>query len=239
MQVIPAIDLRKGRVVRLVHGDVKKETIYHADASVVARDFVSQGATRLHVIDLDGAFCGSPQNMKSIEKIALLGNISLQVGGGIRDLATAEVLLSLGVDKVILGTVAVQDTDLLIKFIEKFGSSKIIIAIDARQGKVAVQGWVESSNREALDFAREVEALGIKEIIYTDILRDGTLVGPNLEALKRIAEGTNLSIIASGGISSLEDILKLKEISSLGITGVITGQALYMGKFTVTQAVLL
>ncbi len=239
LQIIPAIDLRKGKVVRLVHGDVKKETIYYNNPEEVAKDFARQGASRLHVVDLEGAFRGSVQNMESIKKIASEINFPLQVGGGIRDLKTAENLFSLGVNKVILGTIAVQNPSLVKKFVENFGEDKVIVGIDARKGKVAVKGWVESSERNALDLAQEMESFGVKEIIYTDILKDGTLEGPNLKELENMAINTNLSIIASGGVSSLEDIKDLQKLVTTGITGVITGQALYTGRFTLYQAISL
>ncbi len=237
MVIIPAIDLRQGRVVRLLQGEAEKETVYHSDPAAVASDFARQGASRLHVVDLDGAFGGSQKNLESIKRIAKGVDFPLQVGGGVRDLATAETLFSLGVSKVILGTVAVGEPALVKEFLKRFGPARVSVAVDAREGRVAIKGWVESSQRDALEFAMEMEGLGVEEIIYTDIGRDGMLKGPNVEALKRMAGQTTMAVIASGGVSSLEDIRVLSRLAPLGVTGIITGQALYRGKFSVSEAV--
>ncbi len=237
MQIIPAVDLRQGKVVRLVRGDLKEERVYSLDPAQTARDFAAAGASRLHVVDLEGAFQGSSKNLDSIKSIAAAAaGMEVQVGGGIRTLEAARSLLGAGVKRVILGTAAVEEPGLVGDFLEEFGPDRVLVAVDARDGQVAVKGWVESLGRDALEFALLMQELGVRQIVYTDILRDGTLTGPNLEALENMARMTRLSVIASGGISSLEDILALKALAPPGVAGVIVGQALYAGKFSLSQA---
>ncbi len=223
-------------MVRLVRGELTKEQVYHDNPAEIARGFAAAGAVRLHVVDLEGAFQGSQKNLKSIQEITAAVNLEVQVGGGVRNLTVAGNLFDAGVKRVILGTAVVEEPALAAKFLEEFGPERVIIAVDARDGFVAVKGWVESSGWDALEFARKMQALGALEIVYTDISRDGTLAGPNLPALQRMAEYTELSVIASGGISSLEDIQAVQALGPLGVTGVIIGQALYTGKFTLEEA---
>ncbi len=235
MEVIPAIDLRKGKCVRLYQGRADRETVYFEDPLEVALMWEKKGARRLHMVDLDGAFKGVPQNQKIIKKIASNLNIPVQVGGGIRDEDTVKGLLDLGISRVIIGTVAVSNPSLVKTLVDKFGDS-IMVGVDAQEGWVAVKGWVESSTIKALDLVKGMEKAGVKEVVYTDISRDGTLEGPNLEATKDIAENTTISIIASGGVSSLADIRGARELEASGISGIIVGQALYKGKFTLEEA---
>lgn len=235
MLIIPAVDIRDGRCVRLVHGEVDKETVYFADPVEAALRWQRQGASRLHVVDLDGAFAGALKNAPVIERIVRAVHIPVQVGGGIRDMDAAADLFARGVERVILGTVAVTDPRVVARLCEHY-PGRVMVGIDARNGVVAIRGWVEEAGRQAVDLAREMAGLGVTEIIYTDIYRDGTLRGPNLAALREMAEAVPADIIASGGVSSLEDIRNLLELEPLGVTGVIVGQALYTGHLDLAGA---
>ncbi len=236
MEIIPAIDLRGGKVVRLVHGEMKRETVYYHDPAAVALDFFRQGASRLHLIDLEGAFQGSLQNEKAIRSIISAVDMTIEVGGGIRSLETAARLFDAGVDKVILGTVAAKDPALTAAFVAKFGANRVIAAIDAREGVVAAKGWVEATAQKAEDLALAMEHIGIEELIVTDILKDGTLEGPNISLMQTLLGKIHISLIASGGVSSLEDIKALNRLPWPGLAGVIVGQALYTGRFSLPQA---
>ncbi|NLJ56648.1 MAG: 1-(5-phosphoribosyl)-5-[(5-phosphoribosylamino)methylideneamino]imidazole-4-carboxamide isomerase [Firmicutes bacterium] len=235
MLVIPAIDLHGGKCVRLLQGKREKETVYSSNPVEVALKWQSAGAKRLHIIDLDGAFAGRPVNSAIIEKIASQIKIPLQLGGGIRDHQTIQNALELGVSKVILGTAAVEKPELVKEMAALYGE-KILVGIDARDGFVAVKGWVEASSKKALDFALKMQAYGVQEIIYTDISRDGTLAGPNLKALKEMAVALKIPVIAAGGVSSLDDLRLLKDLAPFGVRSVITGQALYAGRFSLEEA---
>lgn len=237
MQLIPAIDLRGGKCVRLFKGEREKETVYSTNPVEVALKWQSEGAARLHLVDLDGAFEGRPVNSAVISAIASVLHIPLQLGGGIRDAENVGRALELGVSKVILGTAAVEKPKMVKKLVDCY-QDRIIVGIDARDGIVAVKGWVEDSQRKAVDFALEMQDLGVREIIYTDISRDGTLEGPNYHAMEEMAKALGIQLIASGGVSSLEDLRLLKGLEHLGITGVIVGQALYSGKFTLKEALM-
>ena len=235
MEVIPAIDLKGGKCVRLFQGKADRETVYYENPLEVALMWEQKGARRLHMVDLDGAFQGSPQNKAVIKEIASALQIPIQMGGGIRKEETVEELLSLGISRVIIGTAAVDNPGLVERLVETYGE-KIMVGVDAQDGLVAVKGWVEASTLKALDLVKQMEQLGIKEVVYTDISRDGTLQGPNFDSTREIAENTGLKIIASGGVSSLEDIKKAKELEGVGISGIIVGQALYTEKFTLEEA---
>jgi phosphoribosylformimino-5-aminoimidazole carboxamide ribotide isomerase len=237
MQLIPAIDLRGGKCVRLFKGEREKETVYSTNPVEVALKWQSEGAARLHLVDLDGAFEGRPVNSAVISAIASVLHIPLQLGGGIRDAENVGRALELGVSKVILGTAAVEKPKMVKELVDRY-QDRIIVGIDARDGIVAVKGWVEDSQRKAVDFALEMQDLGVREIIYTDISRDGTLEGPNYHAMEEMAKALGIQLIASGGVSSLEDLRLLKGLEHLGITGVIVGQALYSGKFTLKEALM-
>ncbi|MGI6328414.1 MAG: 1-(5-phosphoribosyl)-5-[(5-phosphoribosylamino)methylideneamino]imidazole-4-carboxamide isomerase [Dethiobacteria bacterium] len=237
MQLIPAIDLRGGKCVRLFKGEREKETVYSTNPVEVALKWQSEGAARLHLVDLDGAFEGRPVNSAVISAIASVLHIPLQLGGGIRDAENVGRALELGVSKVILGTAAVEKPKMVKKLVDCY-QDRIIVGIDARDGIVAVKGWIEDSQRKAVDFALEMQDLGVREIIYTDISRDGTLEGPNYHAMEEMAKALGIQLIASGGVSSLEDLRLLKGLEHLGITGVIVGQALYSGKFTLKEALM-
>ncbi|MBU0567872.1 1-(5-phosphoribosyl)-5-[(5-phosphoribosylamino)methylideneamino]imidazole-4-carboxamide isomerase [bacterium] len=237
MLVIPAIDLKEGKVVRLFKGEFDKETIYSENPVDVAKGWVSQGASLIHLVDLDGARLGRPQNLEAIKNIVRNVDVSFELGGGIRNIETIREILGLGIDRVILGSAALYDQDLIEKALEEFSDEKIIVGIDAKDGMVATKGWIEVSEEKAVDLALRVQSLGIKEVIYTDISRDGTLVGPNFKSTKELAEKTTLKIIASGGVSNLDDIERLKSMQDIGIKGVITGKALYDKRLSLREAI--
>ena len=232
--IIPAVDIKGGRCVRLYMGDKEKETVY-GDPLEMARKWQDLGARRLHVVDLDGAFQGRPVNLGVIEEICAALTVPVEVGGGIRSLDTVEALLEVGVEWVILGTVLVEDRAMAREAARRF-EGRVIAGIDARRGRVAVRGWEEGTTLDALELARWCQDQGFAAIIYTDISRDGTLAGPNLEETARIARGVSIPVIASGGISSLEDILEVAGLESLGVEGVIVGKALYNGRVDLKKA---
>jgi phosphoribosylformimino-5-aminoimidazole carboxamide ribotide isomerase len=236
MEILPAIDLLDGRCVRLYQGDYQQSQIYHENPVEVARQWADQGATRLHLVDLDGAKVGKPVNLAAIEAIIRAVDIPVQVGGGLRDRASVIKLLEIGVGRVILGTVAVEQPELVGNLCQEF-PQQIVVGIDARNGKVATRGWLETSTVEATDLAQQMEKLGAAAIIYTDIHRDGTLVGPNLEALREIAAPLEIPVIASGGVSALRDLLSLLSLEPLGVKGVIVGKALYTGDVDLKEAI--
>ncbi len=234
MIVLPAIDLKEGEVVRLKQGDFAKKTVYSKNPLKIAEEFSAQGAEWLHLVDLDGACAGESRNLKVIKKIAENTDLKIQTGGGIRSRADLLKILDLGVERVIIGTLALKNPTLIGEFIKEFGAESILISIDARGGKVAASGWKEESSKDMLDFAKEIEAVGVKYILYTDIARDGMLAGPDFEGLKKLKKETDLNIIASGGISSAEELVKLDE---LGFYGAITGQAIYQEKINLEKLI--
>ena len=238
MIVIPAIDLKEGKCVRLEQGLMEKDTVFNDDPGAQARAWQDQGAELLHIVDLDGAFAGEPKNRSAIESIIKAITIPAQLGGGIRDIATIEAYLSLGLSRVIIGTAAQRNPELVREACAKF-PGRIVVGIDARDGMVAVQGWAEVTDITAVELARKFEDCGVTAIIYTDISRDGMLQGPNLEATRALAESVSIPIIASGGVSSLKDIENLMEIESAGVTGVITGKAVYTGAIRLNEAIAL
>jgi len=234
--IIPAIDLRRGCCVRLWQGDPNQETIYSEDPVQVALHWEKLGAKFLHVVDLDGAFSGKTANGEAVDRIASELTIPFQLGGGMRNREAVEEALKLGATKVIVGTMAVENPDLLQELVSDHGE-RIVVGIDARHGKVAVSGWARDTVVDAKELVRHLENIGVQEVVYTDINRDGTLQGPNLEAIKILSNSTNISIIASGGISRLEDIEELKRIKDeCRIKGAIIGKALYTGRITLPEA---
>ncbi|MDT8440222.1 MAG: 1-(5-phosphoribosyl)-5-[(5-phosphoribosylamino)methylideneamino]imidazole-4-carboxamide isomerase [Desulfuromonadales bacterium] len=238
MIVIPAIDLKEGKCVRLEQGLMEKDTVYSDDPAAMARHWQEQGGELLHLVDLDGAFAGVPKNRAAIEAIVAAVDIPTELGGGIRDLATIEAYLALGIDRVILGTVAKEQPALVAEACQKF-PGQIVVGIDAKNGLVAVRGWAEVTEKRAIDLAREMEDCGVAAIIYTDIARDGMLQGPNIEATRALAEAIRIPVIASGGVSSLDDIRSLLAVADAGIAGVITGKAIYSGALDLRAAVAL
>jgi len=233
MKIYPAIDIKDGKCVRLVQGQFSDETIYSDRPVEMARKFEQMGAEYLHVIDLDGARLGEPQNIAIISEMAVKLGIPIQLGGGIRSIEMIEIILCKGIERVILGTSAVKDPDMVKKAIQSFGKN-LAVAIDARDGLVAIEGWAKTSSFTAVGFAKKMEDLGAKTIIYTDISRDGMLNGPNLKAMEEMVKSVGIEVIASGGVTSLEDIINLKE---LGVSGVIVGKALYTGDIKLQEAI--
>lgn len=236
MEVIPAIDLLEGKCVRLYQGDYSQSQVFDENPVAVAQQWVNQGATRLHVVDLDGAKAGKPENLQAIAAIVQAVSVPIQVGGGLRDRTSVAQLLNLGVGRVILGTIAVKQPQLVADLCGEF-PGKIVVGIDARNGKVATDGWLETSSVAATDLAHQMAQLGAAAIIYTDIHRDGTLSGPNLEALRELAESIAIPVIASGGVSSLTDLLSLLSLEPIGVNGVIVGRALYTGDVSLKEAI--
>lgn len=235
MVIIPAIDLKDGRCVRLRQGDMAAQTVYSEDAAAVAARWQQNGADLIHIVDLNGAVDGRPQNLIHIQTI--LGTVSakIQVGGGIRTMETIRQYLSLGVWRVVLGTAAVRDRSLLDKACREF-PGRIVLGLDAKDGKVAVQGWTSLSNTTAAELLHDLAACPLAAVIYTDIARDGMLTGPNVAGLRHIAEQTAFSVIASGGISRMEDLYAIQQIGPR-IEGAIVGKALYDGKLNLTEAI--
>jgi phosphoribosylformimino-5-aminoimidazole carboxamide ribotide isomerase len=235
MDVIPAIDLLEGRCVRLYQGDYARSQVFNDKPVDVARQWVEQGAGWLHVVDLDGAKTGKVVNLSAIADIVQAVSVPIQVGGGLRDRTSVAQLLNLGVQRVILGTVAVEQPQLIADLCQEF-PGQIVVGIDARNGKVATRGWLETSEVLATALAQQMQQVGVAAIIYTDIHRDGTLTGPNLEALRELASGLSIPVIASGGVSSITDLLSLLALEPLGVTGVIVGRALYTGDISLKAA---
>ena len=239
MQIIPAIDLKNGKCVRLLQGKKDRETIYSDDPVRMASRWQREGATYLHLIDLDGAFEGQSLNVEAIRSIVEATDVPAELGGGIRTMGTVTRLLSLGLDRVILGTVAITEPDLVRRAVERFGPEKIVVGIDARKGKVAVKGWEEVSEVSAKELAWKMRDLGVERIIYTDISRDGMMTGPNVAATRELAQQSGLKVIASGGISSLEDVQKIAALEPYGVDAMIIGKALYEGAIDMKEALTL
>jgi len=236
MLLIPAIDLKEGQCVRLKQGDMNETTVFSDDPVAVAGRWVDAGARRLHIVDLDGAFKGEPVNADVIHNIAeAYPDLPIQVGGGIRNESTVEVYIQAGVRYVIIGTQAVKEPHFISDLCAEF-STHIIVGLDARDGKVATDGWSKLSKHDAIDMAKHFEEDGVESIIYTDIARDGMMQGVNIEATMQLAEAINIPVIASGGIKNIENVKKLAEVSSSGIVGAITGRAIYEGTMDFEEA---
>lgn len=229
MNLYPAIDLKDGNCVRLLRGEMDAATVFNTDPADQALAFKTAGFERLHLVDLNGAFEGKPVNAEAVEKIIAATDVPTQLGGGIRDLATIEMWLGKGLSRVILGTIALRNSELVKEACKKF-PGHIAVGIDARDGMVAVEGWAETSETSALDLARKFEDAGVEAIIYTDIDRDGALQGVNVEATRDLAAAISIPVIASGGVASITDIENLLAVRASGIEGVIIGRALYDGR---------
>jgi len=235
--LFPAIDLKDGACVRLLKGDMNTATRFNDDPADQARRFIEAGCKWLHVVDLDGAFAGKSVNSAAIEQIvAAAGEVPVQLGGGIRDDAAVDYWLTRGVRRVILGTAALRDPDFVKRSCAKW-PERIVVGIDARQGKVAVTGWSETSSMKALDLALKFEDAGVAAIVYTDIDRDGVMAGPNIEATVDLAFQLTTPVIASGGVSNLNDLKQLRQHEESGIVGVICGRSLYDGRIRIADAV--
>jgi phosphoribosylformimino-5-aminoimidazole carboxamide ribotide isomerase len=232
MEIIPAIDLRNGKCVRLYQGDYNRETVFDENPLNVALQWQSLGAPRIHIVDLDGAAAGKVVNLDIIENIGRAVQVPTELGGGIRSLETIAAVLKLGIERVILGTVAVENPELVEKACRNYPDS-IIVSIDSRGGQVSTRGWLKTSELKVLELALDMKRLGVRRFIYTGIEQDGTLSGPNYRALSELIEGTGLPVIAAGGVSSLEHLEKLKKI---GVEGAIIGQALYTGNIDLKKA---
>ncbi|MFH1369641.1 MAG: 1-(5-phosphoribosyl)-5-[(5-phosphoribosylamino)methylideneamino]imidazole-4-carboxamide isomerase [Elusimicrobiota bacterium] len=236
MLVIPAIDIRAGNAVMLTQGKIEAEKIFSKDPVFIAKLMQAKGAKRLHVVDLDGAFQGTPKNMEIVKNIRASIQIPIQFGGGIRNLKAIDSLINSGIDYVILGTLAVYNPEILRKAVEIHGK-KIVLALDVRDSKVAIAGWKETTTIDALELALKARDMGVEEIIYTDIKKDGMMEGPNLEGLELIAKKSKMKIIASGGVSSLKDVENVKALESKGVFGAIVGKALYTEDIKLEEAI--
>jgi phosphoribosylformimino-5-aminoimidazole carboxamide ribotide isomerase len=236
--LFPAIDVKNGEAVRLEQGDMARATIFHRDPAEQARTFATQGFNYLHIVDLDGAFAGRPMNATAVERILAAVKIPVQLGGGIRDRATVEAWLGKGVARVIIGTAAVRDPA-LVKEAAKAFPGRIAVGLDARDGKVAVEGWAKTSELSALEIARRFEDAGVAAIVYTDIARDGMLKGLNLDATIALADALSVPIVASGGFASLDDVRALLAARARKLAGAIVGRALYDGRLDAAEALKL
>ncbi len=234
MEIIPAVDIRGGKCVRLYQGDYSQETVFDEDPVTAALTWYSQGARWLHIVDLDGAAAGEPKNMELVEEIMKDSGLLIELGGGIRQEEVAEKLLRQGVSRLILGTAAIENRDLVNKLCRRFGEA-IAVSLDARDGKIAVRGWQKNTVFEVLQLSREMVDAGVKRFIYTDIERDGTLTGPNFHMIKRLVAETNVAVIVAGGISRLEH---LRRIKGLGAEGAIIGKAVYTGDINLGEAII-
>lgn len=236
MLIIPAIDLKEGKCVRLEQGLMDKATVYSDDPATTAKHWEAQGAELLHVVDLNGAFAGVPKNLDAIKAIRSAVKMPIEVGGGIRDMATIRTLVSIGIDRIILGTAAIENPAFVQEACREF-SGRIIVGIDARDGLVAIKGWAEVTKVKAVDLATQMQDYGVIAIIYTDIKRDGMLSGPNIEATKSLAEALHIPVIASGGVHTMKDVENLLAVRYSGVSGVITGKAIYSGSLNLKEAI--
>src|SRR3989339_397772 len=234
MLIIPAIDIRGGNCVMLTQGKLEAETVYSKDPAFIAKMFQAKGAKRIHIVDLDGAFSGVPQNTSIVEKIREAVTVELEFGGGVRKIETIEKMLDIGIDKIIIGTVAAFNPDIVKEAIKKY-NDKIILAIDIFDNKIAIGGWKEVTQYDALEFAKNMREIGVNELITTDVMRDGMMEGPNLDGIKRICK-SGISVIASGGISTIEDVKKIASLENFGVTGMIIGKALYNDSIKIEEA---
>ncbi len=238
MILFPAIDLKNGQCVRLEQGDMARATVFNLDPAAQARAFAAQGFEYLHVVDLDGAFAGKPMNASAVEAMLNAVTMPVQLGGGIRDLKTVEAWLAKGITRVIIGTAAVRDPALVKEAARKF-PDRVAVGLDARDGKVAVEGWAETSQVTALEIARRFEDAGVAAIVFTDIARDGLLKGLNLDATIELAESISIPVIASGGLASIEDVKALLAPGAKNLAGAIAGRALYDGRLDPAAALAL
>ena len=235
MIIIPAIDLKHGRCVRLFQGEMEQETVYFEDPLAAARHWRDEGATMIHIVDLDGAVEGRPVHTRQVEAICRETSLAVEFGGGLRSLGTVEAVFELGVARVVIGTAAYNDAAFLRLLCEKF-PFRIVVGIDARNGKVAVKGWKETTAMDAVELAKRCEQDGASRIIYTDISRDGTGDGVNVDETLKIARAVTIPVIASGGVASLQDLRRLAPLQNEGVEGVVIGRALYARAFTLLEA---
>ena len=234
MEVIPAIDLRGGKCVRLYQGDYAQETVYSDDPLETALRWVDMGATTLHIVDLDGARDGSPANLAAVERIASTAGVPVHLGGGVRDLHTASATITAGVSRIMLGTAAIENIDLIQTLLREHGADRIIVSVDAKDGMVALRGWTKGSGARATDLVADMAAIGVMRFLYTDISRDGTLTEPNFEGVRALASQGGIRLIAAGGIASLAHLERLAEI---GVEAAVVGRAIYTGDIDLRQAI--
>ena len=234
MEIIPAIDIRGGKCVRLYQGDYNQETVFNENPVTTALSWFSQGAQWLHIVDLDGAVAGKPLNVEVVEEIIKESSLFVELGGGIRQKEMVEKLLSHGVSRIILGTAAIENRELVKKLFQRFGEA-IVVSLDARDGKIAIHGWQKTTVVEALELSREMVDAGASRLIYTDIKRDGTLTEPNFDMIGRLLAQAKVPVVVAGGVSKLEDLQRLKE---LGAEGAIIGKALYTGDINLGEAII-
>lgn len=233
MKLYPAIDLKDGKCVRLMQGDYNEVTVYGNNPCEMAKKWESLGGDYLHIVDLDGAKAGKAVNGVAIRQIVEAVSIPIELGGGIRSIEDIHMQLSLGVHRVILGSAAIKNRTLVKEALDTFGADKIVVGVDAKEGMVAIEGWLEVTDTSALAFCQELEMMGVQTVIYTDIARDGMMQGPNIEETRKLVDHTHLNIVASGGVSSLED---LKALEKIGIYGAIIGKAIYTGAIDLEEA---
>jgi len=236
MIIIPAVDIKNGKCVRLSQGRMDAETIFSDDPAAMAKKWADEGAQLIHVVDLDGAIEKSPRNLNSIKKILKRVHARIQVGGGIRDIETIGEFLDLGVNRVIIGTEAIRNPSLVKESCKRF-PGRIVVGIDARNGLVAIEGWTQTTQVKAVDLARQFEDIGVAAINFTDIHRDGMQTGPNITATRHLAEAVSIPVVASGGVSVINDIMNLLPLEAVGVVGVITGKALYSGTLNLKKAI--
>jgi len=236
MIIYPAVDIRGGKCVRLYQGEFDKEKIYSDDPFQMAKKWESKGAEFLHLVDLDGAEVGLPRNLEAVKKIVDTVGVPVELGGGIRDMESLEKVLGLGVKRAILGTAIIAEPEFVKNACSKFGD-RVAAGIDARGGNVSIKGWKETTELDAIELAMKLKSLGIGRIIYTDILSDGALRGINFESFKKMASSVNIPVIASGGVTTSQDLVRLKELEPLGVDGAIIGKALYEGMISLEEAI--
>ncbi|MGM0786273.1 MAG: 1-(5-phosphoribosyl)-5-[(5-phosphoribosylamino)methylideneamino]imidazole-4-carboxamide isomerase [Thermodesulfobacteriota bacterium] len=236
MIIIPAIDIKGGKCVRLFQGEMDRETVFSDDPASMARRWADEGAEMIHVVDLDGAVEKRPRNLEAIGRIVKeAGQVPVQVGGGIRDVETLEMYLDMGADRVVIGSAAIYDPEMVKKACERF-PGRIVVGIDAKNGKVAIEGWTKTTEMAAPDLGKQFEDAGVAAINFTDIERDGMQTGPNIEATRDLARALTIPVVASGGVSCLDDIRRLAALETDGVTGIITGRALYEGALDLRSA---
>ena len=238
MIIIPAVDIKNGKCVRLVQGRMEDETVFSNDPAAMAQKWAAAGAELIHVVDLDGAFEKSPRNLDAVKNIINSVDTPIQLGGGIRTERTVKTLLDMGVKRVILGTEAINNPEWVMQICRRF-PGQVVVGIDARNGRVAIEGWTETTHTRAVDLARRFEDCGVVAINFTDIYRDGMQTGPNIIETGRLAEAISIPVVASGGVATIDDIKNLLPLEKVGVTGVITGKALYSGTLDFSQALSL
>lgn len=232
--IIPAVDIKDGKAVRLYKGDPKAVTVYGDDPVLVAKEWEKKGAKHLHIVDLDGAFEGKPKNIEIVKNIVKAVSIPVEFGGGLRDYASVKSIINIGVERVVIGSLAYQNRPGFENIVRAF-PERVVVGIDAKDGKVAIKGWLEKTEYTPLDFAKLFDDMKIWGFLYTDVNRDGAMVGPNIEGTKKLAENLNHPVIASGGVGSIEDLKRLYSLKKYGVYGVIVGKALYEGKIKLDQ----